>query len=557
MNYRQSPGFALVLLVLAGCAVQGGPGGGPVDNTGPELISCFPEDGATGVDSQTAIVMYFSEPLDARAIDNVLQVTPRLKTVPRVKVQRHKLTVKLDEPLQSDRTYIFNFGRNLKDYQSNLTAREIKLAFATGDSIDQGLISGRVSEMSANSKTEVWLFRDGGAFPDTIWLAEPDYIVSVDQDGYYQATNLSIGAYRALAVCDERPRPKFLSENDLLAPPQTEPLKINNRRDRLENVNFRLSKIYLKPFQLLNAKPLDGYLELDFSRPLMDTCLTSGNFIFSDGNLTVSLAWINEEQPTRIIMLTDSLRPQTEYQISVTGIRSENGDTLISEDHSARFNWPARADTLQPKIANSSPSANAKNVELSVVMQINLTEPITGDSLRNDVELLCGDTLKVPVKTRWLDANSLVIEPPERLLSATNYTVHIDTRNWRDYAENYFQDSLIALKLNTIDQDLFGSISGKILFSGGLAPHNLIIEASLVGAQNFSRQARCDSVGLYKIDNLLPGKYTFSIWEDRNNNGKYDYGRLVPYIPAEPYHSYPEQISVRSRWETAEINWSY
>ncbi|HRU46916.1 MAG TPA: Ig-like domain-containing protein, partial [Candidatus Marinimicrobia bacterium] len=240
-----------ICAVLIGCAAQGGPGGGPIDRTGPVLLASFPQDGATNVDLNSDLILNFSEPIDVRITDGILQVTPNLSTAPQVKVKHRKVIVKLNEPLQPDRTYIFNFGRNLKDYQNNATAQEIKIAFATGDSIDQGMIAGVVTDIPTNSKTQVWFYRKNVSFPDTLWLTEPDYIVSVDKDGNYQATNLPVGEYRALAVSGERPRPKFVSENDLLALPQTKPLIIKNRHDYLENINFRLSKRYLKPFRLI------------------------------------------------------------------------------------------------------------------------------------------------------------------------------------------------------------------------------------------------------------------------------------------------------------------
>ncbi|HPC35136.1 MAG TPA: Ig-like domain-containing protein [Candidatus Marinimicrobia bacterium] len=542
---------------LVGCAAQGGPGGGPVDRTGPVLLSSFPQDGATNIDLNTDIVLHFSEPIDARMTEGILQVTPRLSTTPQVKIKHRKVIVELNEPLQPDRTYIFNFGHNMKDYQNNATAQEIKIAFATGDSLDQGTITGVVTDIPTNTKTQVWFYKKNVSFPDTLWLSEPDYIVSVDKDGNYQATNLPVGEYRALAISGERPRPKSVSENDLLAPPQTDQIIIKNRNDYLENINFRLAKRYLKPFRLINAKPIDGYLELDFSRPLTDTRLAPTNFIFSDEKVIVKHAWVSEEQPTRIILLADSLSPKTEYQINVSGIRDVENDTLLIDGRSARFNWTSLPDTLGPKIISTIPSPNSTNVELSTVLQINLSEPVYQDTLMQNIALFYKDTVNVAIHSSWIDANSFIIEPEKPLISASNYSLQINSRNWRDYSGNFFQDSLIILKFNTIDQNLFGSVSGKIISRNKVNFKNLVIEAQLSGSAKFFRQTCPDSIGFYQLIDLLPGKYKFSIWEDRNCNGKYDFGRLSPYLPAESYRTYSDEINVRSRWETAEVNWVY
>ncbi|HPN75369.1 MAG TPA: Ig-like domain-containing protein, partial [Candidatus Marinimicrobia bacterium] len=189
--------------------------------------------------------------------------------------------------------------------------------------------------------------------------------------------------------------------------------------------------------------------------------------------------------------------------------------------------------------------------------QINLSEPVYQDTLAQNIALFYHDTVNVAIHSSWIDANSFIIEPQKPLISASNYLLQINSRNWCDYAGNFFQDSLFILKFSTIDQNLFGSISGKIISRDGGNLKNLIIDAQLTGSDKFFRQTRPDSTGFYEFIDLLPGKYKFSIWEDRNCNGKYDFGRLAPYLPAEPYRTYQDEINVRSRWETAEVNWSY
>jgi len=549
--------FALALSFLAGCAAQGGPGGGPTDRLGPQLIATFPSDGATNVGLEPEITLIFSETIDNRLNISAVQVTPPPALAPRLQIRHKQVTIKLAEPLQPDRTYIFNFGRNLKDYQNNPTAQQVKLAFATGDSLDEAMIGGRVTDIPANQKTMVWFFKKEAAFPDTLWNCLPDYIVSADNKGNYQATNLPVGEFRAMAVSGQSPRPKYLTENELMAVPQANPLIIESRRDKIENVDFRLTKHYLKPFRLLTANPLDGYLELNFSRPILDDSLRSDFFKLSDENTLVRQAWISEDEPTRIILLTDSPALQTDYQVSVSGILADNADSLVVGGRTARFNWPARPDTLKPKIFTTSPTANAKDVELSTVIQIHLSEPIAGDTLTQNIQLFCRDTSKVPVNTHWYDANTIVIKTEQPLLSAVNYSLRINSKYWQDFAGNKFQDSLVVLKFTTLDQNLFGSLTGKIIPANAVEPENLIVTATLAGGIKFERQTRPDSNGYYEFRELLPGKYVFAIWDDRNSDGKYDFGRLAPYRPAEPFRIYPNQINVRSRWETAEVNWDF
>lgn len=548
--------FALTTAILSGCAAQGGPGGGPSDRIGPQLISTEPQNGATQIDLQPQIKLLFSEPIDNRLNANVLQITPPMTSAPKLKIRRKLVTIILNEPLQSDRTYIFNFGRNLKDYQNNPSSREIKLAFATGDSLDDAVISGHINDIPPQSKTEVWLFTKETTFPDTLWKATPNYIVAVDDKGNYQATNLPAGEFRAMAVSGQGPRPKFLTENDLMASPQVESLIINSRHDRLDKVDFRLTKQYLKPFRLLTLNPTDGYLELNFSRPLQFDPLHPDFFVLSDTGIHIRQAWINEEQPTQVFLLTDSLTTKTEYQLNVCGLRADNNDTLSSSGRSLNFTWQVRSDTLKPKITKTIPASGAQDIKLTTPIQISLSEPIYNDTLDQNIRVFYRDSVAVPVHSNWLDANTLIINPDTVLLPANSYSVKINCKYWQDHAGNKFRDSLVVFKFSTIDQNLFGSITGKIMSDSGTPPERLFITAFLAGSK-FQCQTRPDSTGYYEFRELLPGKYTFTIWKDRNSDGKYNYGRITPYIPAEPYRIYPNQVNVRSRWETAEVNWEF
>ncbi len=550
--------FFLMMTILVGCAAQGNPGGGPTDRQGPQILNTDPQDGATRVSTEPEIRLLFSEPIDNRLSSGVLQVTPLPAIAPQLKIRRKSITVRLNEPLKPDQTYIFNFGRNLKDFQGNATAQEIKLAFTTGDSLDEGIISGQITAIPAQQKTAVWFFRKKGAsFPDTLWKETPDFIAAVDDKGHYRATNLPVGEFRALAVAGENPRPRFLAENELLAPPQSEPLVISSRRDHIANVDFRLTKQYLKPFRLLTANPLAGSVELNFSRPLDDVGLQPRSFVFSDESIAVHTAWISPDQPSRVVLLTDSLTPQMEYQIAVANLLAENFDSLSTGGRQAKFIWQARVDTLCPTIVSCVPGANSKNIEPDVRIRIELSEPIAGDTLIRDINLFTRDTVAVPVSSSWFDANTIVIEPCQPLPPAAPFRLQIETKHWRDAFGNFFRDSVAIVQFTTIDQNLFGSVVGKVTSVSVEKLHELVITATLSGEAKFERHTRPDSTGHYQFRELWPGKYTFAIWHDRNSDGQYDFGRLMPYRPAEPYRLFPDVINVRSRWETAEVNWEF
>lgn len=540
-------------LSLTGCAAQGGPGGGPEDKTGPELLATNPPHGTVNVPLQPRLELLFSEPIEPRSADN-LTVTPRLKTKPRVKVNRRKISIELAEDLEPNCTYLFNFGRQLQDYQGNNTAQEIRLAFATGDSLDDGIINGTIYDLPPNTKAYVCLFRKGAAWQDSLLKAEPDFIATADARGNYQFTNLPSGSYRALAVTN--PRLRSLSEEDYLALPAFDELFLPNRTSQLANVNFRLTHLPLQPFRLLTANVVNGFIELNFSHAVAEDCLRLASINLPSAAAKVVSTWRPEQNPKQIYLLVNGMQNNQEYQIQVENIWAVNGAKLI-ESQTAKVIWKATIDTVAPQINATTPPNNSKDQSRTTILRIDFSEPIDTLDLARTIFFFENDTLPCSFSLQWLDGNSLLLRPQQNLRSATNYTLKLSLSTRRDRAGNAFRDSLRTIKFTTIDENKFGSVSGRVRLKQPELWQNVFVEANLVGEGNFRELARLDSLGNYRLEQLLPGKYLFSIWHDRNGNNQYDYGKVVPYQPAEAYRAYPTQINVRSRWETAEVDWDF
>ena len=60
-----------------------------------------------------------------------------------------------------------------------------------------------------------------------------------------------------------------------------------------------------------------------------------------------------------------------------------------------------------------------------------------------------------------------------------------------------------------------------------------------------------DSAGAFIFEGLAEGAYRFRLFLDRNGNGQWDGGQILPYRPAEPVTWNTEAASVRPRWDSA------
>ena len=62
------------------------------------------------------------------------------------------------------------------------------------------------------------------------------------------------------------------------------------------------------------------------------------------------------------------------------------------------------------------------------------------------------------------------------------------------------------------------------------------------------KQIILDKPGPYQFEKLFPGLYLIYGFRDRDGNGEYSYGKVIPYQPAERFFFFPDTIKTRSRW---------
>lgn len=539
---------------LLGCAAQGPPGGGPEDKTGPILVSSIPENGSVNVSRKTDIVMTFSENVDPRSAENSLEVTPSLARMPVVKVNRRRITIEYPDSLAENTTYIISFGRNIRDYQNNYSERNIRLAFATGDSIDEGSLSGRVFDIPRKHKPQVWAFRKTDGFPDSLLGHQPDYKTAVEPDGSYRLSNLARGEYRLLAISAETAQIALIDENCLFGLPARDPIDITSGNASVSAVNLRLSRFYLKPFKLLKTEQIEDKVRLLFSRPLDSEKYIAADIRINNDALLQSF-WLDRADPKALLVKVRGMVTGQEYTLAVDSLCDDQGNELIGTA-TALFTYTAAEDTVAPKITSTHPASGSKNIPQDTDIRLFFDEAVRPEITNSPAVIMDKDSNRVGFKYRQDDANSIRLMPESPLASATEYRLQLDCSDWTDLSGNCFEDSLFSMTFQTVDANSFGSISGKVEIADSPVRRVMLTCVPVKEGWRPVTVAVPES-GVYLVEALLPGDYRIEIWEDRNGNGRWDPGRLRPFQPAEPYRSYPEKISVRARWETAEVNWRY
>ena len=127
--------FLAVFLLLAGCAVQSKPQGGPRDETPPSMVSQSPEQGALHFNGSEATVV-FDEYIQARDLRNAMVATPPLEGL-EAEIKGKRLLVRWDEQeLREQTTYRLTFGDAIGDLNENNAYSNLEVVWSTGDYVD-------------------------------------------------------------------------------------------------------------------------------------------------------------------------------------------------------------------------------------------------------------------------------------------------------------------------------------------------------------------------------------------------------------------------------------
>ncbi|MGD8396569.1 MAG: Ig-like domain-containing protein [Candidatus Eiseniibacteriota bacterium] len=214
----------LLTLALAGvcvasaCARKGLPPGGPRDEEPPEVVATVPDSGAVRVALDAPLEIEFSESMTRTSVvDWVLLSPPRDFGERSWSGNRFRLSG--GEDLRPHTTYTVVVGTGCRDARErNPMTAPYTFVFATGDSIDQGRIEGRLLAKGQPAHgTMVWAIDVDLAAtrPDTVL---PDYIAQAAADSTYVLLGLRPGRhYRVAAHYDANRDREFDAATEFLA----------------------------------------------------------------------------------------------------------------------------------------------------------------------------------------------------------------------------------------------------------------------------------------------------------------------------------------------------
>lgn len=205
---------------MVGCAKRGSITGGLKDTLAPVLKMSFPKNFTTDFKGNE-IKLTFDEYIKLKDLKKQLIISPPMKNEPLIlptTVSKY-LTIKINDTLQPNTTYSFNFGQSIEDNNEGNPYSQFKYVFSTGAYIDSLTLSGSVKDAynkEVESFVSVMLYEVNDKFKDSVVYNEnPRYVTNtLDSLKTFKLENLKAGKYLLVAMKDYNSNNKFNPKKD-------------------------------------------------------------------------------------------------------------------------------------------------------------------------------------------------------------------------------------------------------------------------------------------------------------------------------------------------------
>jgi uncharacterized protein (DUF2141 family) len=200
-----------------GCASIVPPVGGPKDTIAPQLLKASPKDSTLNFHNKE-IELTFDEYVDLKDIQTNLLFTPTFGTNPEIKARAKTLTIRFRDSLESNTTYVLNFGNAIVDINEGNVLKNFVYTFSTGAALDSLEINGRVllAETGGIDSTLIVVLHRRLA-DSAVRTDRPQYVVRLNQNGAFHFRYLPSDTFAVYALGNAALSKKYQDVKQLFA----------------------------------------------------------------------------------------------------------------------------------------------------------------------------------------------------------------------------------------------------------------------------------------------------------------------------------------------------
>lgn len=593
--------IALVSVIIAmyACASMGTPDGGPEDYDPPKFVRSTPEPNAINYNKKK-VTIEFDEFIKLEKASEKVIISPPQAEAPEVRASGKRVIVQFQDSIKQDITYTIDFGDAIVDNNANNPLGQFAFAFSTGNTVDTMAVSGTVlnaENLEPIKGIQVGLHKN---LNDSAFVKLPfDRISRTDSRGRFTIRGVAPGKYRIYALMDGNQNYFFDSKteqiawSDSLIVPSMEPAVRQDtvwnpldtaKIDTIKTVNytrFLPDNIMLRAFKEENdfqylqksERTKTNQFSIYFSAKNKELPTVKG-LDFDEKQLLVEpntrkdslLYWITDtvlcERDTLTLQLdywaTDTLKqlvPKTDTLRLVNKVPRERRLAMREEEmkkkEKERKKRARKGDTLSVETKFLGINVDApSSLDLNRNITVSFDEPITSI-----------DTAAIhmthKVDTVWQDipflfvADSIAPRRYEILADwkpGDEYRLNIDSLAFKGVYGLHTDKVEKSLKVKTLEDygTLYLNITG--------AEPNAIVQL-LNSSDAVIRQQPVTDKGTCDFYFLQPStKYYIRLFNDSNNNGKWDTGNYEQKLQAEEVYYFPKVWEMKANFEFEE-NW--
>ena len=537
-NYFYLPLQILVLMIsmlfIQNCAVIKAPSGGPKDETPPFVLNVSPPSGSLNYKGEK-ITIQFSEYMNPKSIENGIRIFPNIEGELPILINGDIVTIDFPDILEMNQTYVVNLSRNITDEHGVELTDAISLAYSTGDRISKGSISGMVYG-EGKSAVHLWKIKDYKNLHD-IFFTEPNYVTDVSNKGKFNFQYLSKADYLILS----------LDRNFAGMPLNTErmPFGLNWNKVITIQPDQQIQNVHmLKGNKRSKLKLLSGewygenWGRLFFNLSLKNITEDYKLKIIYDNKVNTQVtSFVDPEDENSLIFLDPSLVEVTK------GFKMIINDFYIDKNtylDSASLNlFLYGLDTSFIKI--TSPKSDFKiaptNSNKEDYIELKFSKPIPMDKYF-EYQIFKKDTIEVKEKVKIVNPMQVNIGPQDSWDPRTNYLLRVK--------DDLLQDTIIEITISVLNYIRYGGlrIPIKVTKSSSIG-----VKLENIENKELKKVSFVNSENEIIIDQVPEGKYVITVFNDVNNDNKYTFGTVKPFIPAEWFYVMPDTIEIRGNWD--------
>ena len=531
----------IILLFIGSCAVIKPPSGGPKDTTPPLLVYEEPPSGTLQYKGEQ-IRLEFSEYMDEASIEKGIRIFPNIEGEVSINTRGKILSVDFPDNLEENKTYVINLSRDIKDEHGVEMAEAKFLAYSTGDKIDNSSISGIVWSDGPMS-VHLWRIIKQDSLENT-FQTMPNYFTDVSNKGMYNFQFLSAGNYLLLALdrsaaglaLDTRRMEYGLFWQKIIALDQDQSITDVNVITKKEQPQLRLQR---------GEWNANNWGKIVFNRPLNDLHDDYSVILgYDDGTTESPVSFHDPVNPNSLIIIRSNKSPiSSKIRIQIKDIFIDDMVFLDSASVSVIVPQDGKnhIELIKPKeVVTITPTANKDTVYL----ELKFSEPIPQWGL--DYELYKNDTISVSKRIVYINPMWVNILPQDNWEPRINYTLKIFASDTLENMGKMLQDSIITVNIKTTDYQGYGGLYIPIA-----GQKDSLLGAVLHSIENPEQKnlSFVNSQQRLEFNQIREGRYTLTLFSDRNNDKTYTTGTAKPLTPAEWFHVMPDTIEIRTNWD--------